>query len=466
MRKIIIAESQAKTLIKILKEQNEGEYYELTGKQYEELLKLASYNSKVTGIKKFGGKPLYIVGDVNLSDTPIKSLGNVAVITGRLNINSTQISSLGNTVVKGYVTDYRTPMEAMRIRREELAKLADADEKRQDNEWGLDNPDIDDEGLAANALFDYLVYQNELNEMDEDTKNEIQEKKKRYDEIQERYAEIKDTATPEELEELEEEGVDVLNEIEELQEGVADVYYVIPSSYRPYGTLYSFEVVGLRNQEYYVGYWDDVYEAAVENQEQLIDDIGVDGINRYLIEDNLDKEQIRDEMREYYYNDISENPEIYFNENDYQLTDEQEERKEQLENYINEMEELKSQKQEELEGTEDEDEIADLESEIEEIEENIEKAQDEFDSIEPDTEPTDDMIEEKVEYYVRRRDPKDWLEELGMDLKEYVDIKGVAKDIVDSDGIGVLSSYDGGYDEETVTTADGKKHSFVILRMN
>ena len=76
------------------------------------------------------------------------------------------------------------------------------------------------------------------------------------------------------------------------------------------------------------------------------------------------------------------------------------------------------------------------------------------------------MIDEKVEYYVRRRDPKDWLEELGMDLKEYVDIKGVAKDIVDSDGIGTLSSYDGGYDEETVTTADGKKHSFVILRMN
>jgi hypothetical protein len=152
MRKIIIAESQAKTLIKILKEQNEGEYY---------------------------------------------------------------------TVVKGYVTDYRTPMEAMRIRREELAKLADADEKRQDNEWGLDNPDIDDEGLAANALFDYLVYQNELNEMDEDTKNEIQEKKKRYDEIQERYAEIKDTATPEELEELEDEGIDILNEIEELQEGAS-----------------------------------------------------------------------------------------------------------------------------------------------------------------------------------------------------------------------------------------------------
>ena len=39
-------------------------------------------------------------------------------------------------------------------------------------------------------------------------------------------------------------------------------------------------------------------------------------------------------------------------------------------------------------------------------------------------------------------------------------------DIVDIDGIGVLASYDGRYDEVTVTTADGKKHSFVVMRMN
>jgi hypothetical protein len=157
MRKIIIAESQAKTLIKILKEQNEGDYYELTGKQYEELLKLASYNSKVTGIKKFGGKPLYIVGDVNLSNTPTTSLGNVAVITGSLNISYTQISDISKTDVKGYVSDYGTPMEKMRIRREELKKEAEADERREDGEWDLDNPNIDDEGLAANALFQHLV---------------------------------------------------------------------------------------------------------------------------------------------------------------------------------------------------------------------------------------------------------------------------------------------------------------------
>jgi predicted nucleic acid-binding Zn-ribbon protein len=342
--------------------------------------------------------------------------------------------------------------------------LADADERRQDGEWDLDNPKIDDEGLAANALFDYLVGEGDLNEMDENTKNEIKAKNEEIERLVEEGQGLE--MDSEEREEIYDRITDLQNEIEELQEGIADVYYLIPQSYRSYGDLNNFEVIGLRGQEYTVGYWDDVYEAAIENQEQLIEDIGIDGINQYLIEDNLDKDQIRDEMRDWYYDDVRENPDIYFDEDDYELTTEQEERQEQLENYINEMEELKSQKQEELEGTEDEDEIADLESEIEEIEDNIEKAQEELDGIEPDTEPSEEMIDEKVESIVRRTDPVDWLKELGRDLKEYVDIKGVATDIVDSDGLGVMASYDGRYDEQTVTTPDGKKYTFVIMRMN
>lgn len=450
MKKIIIAESQAKNLIKILKEQNEGEYYEMTGKQYEELLKLASYNSKVTGIKKFGGKPLYVVGDVNLSGTPIKDLGNVAVITGRLNISSTQISSLGNTIVKGYVSDYNTPIEKMRIRREELAKLADADERRQDGEWDLDNPKIDDEGLAANALFDYLVYKGDLDEMDEETKNEIKTKKEEIERLIEEGKGL--DMDSEEREEIYDRITDLQNEIEELQEGVADVYYLIPQSYRSYGDLNNFEVIGLRGQEYVVGYWDDVYEAAVENQEQLIEDIGIDGISRGLIEDNIDKGRVREYMEEFYRDDITDNPEVYFDDDDYQLTDEQEERKERLEIEIEGL-------REKLENTENEDEIADLETEIGGF-------QEELDSIEPDTEPTDDMIDEKVDYYIRNTDEIDWLKEMGYELNDWVNLKGVARDIVDSDGLGVMASYDGNYDERTVTTPDGKKYTFVIMRMN
>lgn len=463
MKKIIIAESQVKNLIKILKEQDD-DYYYISPKELINLLELASYSTALLKPKNFEGKNLYVQGDLNLSGAPLKSLGNIAYINGNLNISNTSISDLGITKVKGYVTDYNTPIEKMRIRSEELAKLADADERRQDGEWDLDNPRIDDEGLAANALFDYLVGEGDLNEMDENTKNEIKAKNEEIERLVEEGKGLE--MDSEEREEIYDRITDLQNEIEELQEDVADVYYLIPQSYRSYGDLNNFEVIGLRGQEYIVGYWDDVYEAAIENQEQLIEDIGIDGINQYLIEDNLDKDQIRDEMRDWYYDDVRENPDIYFDEDDYELTTEQEERKEQLENYINEMEELKSQKQEELEGTEDEDEIADLESEIEEIEDNIEKAQEELDGIEPDTEPSEEMIDEKVESIVRRTDPVDWLKELGRDLKEYVDIKGVATDIVDSDGLGVMASYDGRYDEQTVTTPDGKKYTFVIMRMN
>jgi predicted nuclease with TOPRIM domain len=112
-----------------------------------------------------------------------------------------------------------------------------------------------------------------------------------------------------------------------------------------------------------------------------------------------------------------------------------------------------------LENTQEEDEINDLEQQIDEL-------QDELDSIVPDDEPTEEMIERKVERYTRLRDEKDWLEELGRDLKEYVDMRKVAEDIVDHDGIGAMSSYDGKYDEVYITGPDGTRHNFVIVRTN
>jgi hypothetical protein len=485
MRKIIIDSKQFQNLVKVLKEQDESQYYKISPEEYLELLKFASYNPKVTGIKKFGGKPLYITGklkltgsdnnmtslgnvavvdgDLDVSGVPLKTLGNVKVI-GYLNISNTNISNLDGVYVKGWVHDYGTPIAAMRIRREELKKMGEAESRREDNDWGLDNPKIDMEGLAANALFNHLVNKGDLTEMGEETKKELKSKLEEYEEIQYRYKSIKDTASKEELESLEDESIDLLNEIEELKEQGADVYNIFPSMYGSYNNVYNFEVLGLRGEEYLVGLYDDMYKAAIENQEQLLDDVGLEGLSSWLIEDNLDKQQIRDEMEEWYRDDITENPEVYFNPQDFELTDEQEERKEQLENYIFQMEDLKTEKEEELENIEDEDIITNLERQIEEIEENIEKAQDELDSIVPDEEPTEEMIEKMVRKMVRGRDEKDWLKELGRDLKEYVDMKSVARDIVDHDGIGALSSYDGDYHEVYITGPDGTRHNFVIIR--
>jgi hypothetical protein len=465
MRKNILENKIVKRIINLLKEQDE-EYYKISPKELLSMLELASYSSAVLKPKLFGGKKLYVTGNLDLSGKPIKTLGNIAYIDGTLDISNTNISSLEGVEVKGWVSDYGTPLDAMRIRREELKKLADAESRREDNEWGLDNPDIDMEGLAANVLFNHLVEEGDLTEMDEETKNEIKSKMEEYEEIQYRYKSIKDTASKEELESLEEESIDLLNEIERLKEEGTDVYSIIPSTYRSYNNVYNFEVIGLKGQEYLVGLYDDMYEAAIENTEQLLDDVGTEGLSKSLLENNLDRKQIRDEMEEFYEDDIRENPEIYFNPNDYELTDEQEERKEQLENYIYQMEDLKTEKKEELENTEDEDIITNLEREIEEIEENIEKAQDELDSIVPDEEPTEEMIEKMVSKMVRGRDEEDWLEELGRDLKYYVNMRGVAEDIVDIDGIGTMSGYNSSYEDVYIMGPDGTKHNFVIVRTN
>ena len=449
---------------RLINEQDD-EYYYITPQELIDVLELGSYSSGVLKPRNFDGKRLYVQGKLDLGGKPIKTLGNIAYVDGDLNIQNTNITDLGSTLVKGYVWDTGSPREKIRTRREELAKLSEADDRRNDGEWDLDNPNIDEEGLAANALFGHLVGENELTEMDDETKEQIKTKKEQYEEIQDRYSEIKDTASTEELDELEQEGVDLLNEIEDLQENVADVYYIMPQKYKPYGRLYSFEVVGMRDREYYVGTWDDMYESAIDNQLDLLYDIGLDSLNQ-LVEDNIDKSSVREYIEEFYESDIRDNPEVYFDEDDFELTEEQEERKEQLENYINEMEDLKTEKEEELEGTEDEDEITDLERKIEEIESNIESAQEELDSIEPDTEPTDDMIQDKINYYVRNTDEVYWLKEMGHDLSNWVDMRGVATDIVDSDGIGVLSGYNSDYDEYMVTTSDGKRHRFVIVRQN
>ena len=471
MRKIIIDSKQFQKLVKVLKEQDESQYYKISPEEYLELLKFASYNPKVTGIKKFGGKPLYITGklkltgsdnnmtslgnvavvdgDLDVSGVPIQTLGNVKVI-GSLNISNTKIPNLKGVYVKGRVHDWGSPMWTMRVRREELRKMAEADLRREDGDWDLTNPRIDEEGLQANALFKYLVDEGDLEKMSEETTAEIKSKMEEYEDIQYRYKSMKGTASEEELESLEERTIELLNEIEELKSEGGDVYSLVPTGYQPYNKVYAFEVVGLKGREYMVGLYDDMYEAAVENQEQLLDDVGLEGLSSWLIEDNLDKEQIRREMEEFYEDDIRENPEVYFNPQDFELTDEQEERKEQLENQISDL-------KEQLENTQEEDEINDLEQQIDEL-------QDELDSIVPDDEPTEEMIERKVERYTRLRDEKDWLEELGRDLKEYVDMRKVAEDIVDHDGIGVMSSYDGKYDEVYITGHDGTRHNFVIIR--
>jgi predicted nuclease with TOPRIM domain len=129
------------------------------------------------------------------------------------------------------------------------------------------------------------------------------------------------------------------------------------------------------------------------------------------------------------------------------------------------MEQLKSDTEDEQSDLEDSDsdEYYELDEKIKEIESNIETAQEELDEIEPDKEPTQDMIDRKVDDFLDdvKNDYAAKLDEFGMDISDYVDKDALAQAYVDSDGIGIMNGYDNTY--ETTYVND---ETYVVMRTN
>jgi hypothetical protein len=185
-----------------------------------------------------------------------------------------------------------------------------------------------------------------------------------------------------------------------------------------------------------------------------IDDVGADGFSESFIEDYLDVDAIVNMAEEDYEYQVRDYPEGYFSDEDFELTPEQERRIEELETQIENLE----QEQNELDtDREDYDEL------YEDFQNHIDALQEELDNIEVDTEPTEEMIENKVYELVRdvKRDPLDYLKNYGLNFKEYIDEDALAQGLVDSDGWGIMNSYDGQYDTEEVNGV-----TYYIMRVN
>ena len=76
----------------------------------------------------------------------------------------------------------------------------------------------------------------------------------------------------------------------------------------------------------------------------------------------------------------------------------------------------------------------------------------EIEDMVPEGEVTTQMVEDKVEELVSEKmaDPKASLDELGADISNYIDMDALARGLVESDGYGIMGSYDGSYDVEKV----------------
>ena len=451
-RKLRLTESELYKVIKQIIKETEDEYYRISPEDYLDVMRYASYNGNVfRKMKQYGGKPLYITGDLDLGGKDVRDIGPIAYVDGSLDIRNTKVGDLGGLQVKKYISDGGSPRERIRERQELNAKLGEQESLRDSDEWALEQGD--ETGEKAHALFDNLVNNGEIEQLSDEEKEKLTILRRKLQDLEQEYEGIDDN--DERAYELQEIIDETQTEIEELEENNADVYMMYASRYTHYG-LQQFEVLipGFKDREYTVGTDEEMDEAALQYAVSYIDDVGADGFSESFIEDYLDVDSIVNMAEEDYDYQVRENPESYFSDSDYELTDEQEERKDELETMIYDLEQQK------LELDSDDENYYDYE---EDLDNQIEALQEELDNIEVDTEPTEDMIDNMVESLVRdvRRDPLDYLKNYGLDFKEYVDEDALAQGLVDSDGWGIMNSYDGQYDTEEVNGV-----TYYIMRIN
>jgi len=452
-KKLILTESELYKVIKRIVEQTEDEYYRISPEDYLDMMQYASYNGNVfRKMKQYGGKPLYITGDLDLSGKDVTDVGPIAYVDGYLDIRNSNISDLGDLRVKRYISDSGTPRERIREKQELDGKLSDQELLRDSDEWALEQGD--ETGEKAHALFDNLVNVGEIEPLSDDDKEKLIILRRKLQDLEREYEQLDDN--DDRVSEVQEAIDETQSEIEELEENDVDVYMIYPSPrYSHYG-LQQFEVLipGFKDKEYTVGTEEEMDAAALQYSKNYIDDVGVEGFNESFVEDYLDVDAIVSMAEEDYDYQIRDYPQGYFRDEDFELTYEQEERKDELETMIYDLE----QEQSELDtDREDYDEL------YEDFQNHIDALQEELDSIEVDTEPTEEMIENKVEEYVRdvRRDPLDYLKNLGYNIKDYIDEDELAQGLVDSDGWGVMNGYDGQYDSEDVNGV-----TYYIMRTN
>ena len=336
-------------------------------------------------------------------------------------------------------------LENLRIQREQRLKREAAQERREEGEWSGRYEDMDDEGLRANALLNWIDSYESVEVMTSEDRAAITRLELEIDRLDQEYDNAEDPE-PDLLDQKSE----LEDELEELRNKI-DVYNIIRTG--DFYSLGEFEVIdsGLSDRRYAVGDEDDMEKSAYDYLDNLIDDIGFEGFNKGFAMGYLDNEAIADYAEEMYDYDVRESPESYFDEEEKQLSDRQEEDIRVARLFIERAEEQISMLENQMDGDNDDD----IQEKIDELNELIESHQDEITEIEenPDGEYPEDLIEDKVRSLVSdvRYDPEDFMESYGLEWDKFIDRDDFIQGVIDADGYGqTLNSYDGSADEVKV----------------
>lgn len=229
-------------------------------------------------------------------------------------------------------------------------------------------------------------------------------------------------------------------------------------------TQFKVETSG-RDATYAVGNYEETQESAEQSVENLLDDVGYEGFREGFVWQFVDEDRVLSAIREDAEWRVYDNPESYLSDSDRVISDEQKQKiayyKERIEFYRKNIEKFETLRDE----IEDEDEISNIESRIEDLTEVIEGYDEEIVDIEenPEGEFTETAKEEYVEDMVNdaERNLEYHMREYGFEISDYVDRDKFIQGVIDEDGFGVISSYDGDYDE---TKFNGE--TFYIIRVD
>lgn len=327
--------------------------------------------------------------------------------------------------------------------------------RREKNVWSLDNSEISEEGLKANALFKFLVENADIVALTDDDKNEKQKLGKTLESLENQLSEKNANEI------LINQQIEQVTQELSIYDTYLDVYDMLPAD--NHLKLDQFVVNG-ESTSYAVGDQDQMSYSAVEYVENLLDDIGYDGFDQNFVERFLDEDDVVDYFREMYSERVNSDPEDFLSDDMRQITQSQnslvnfkDEKisslKDEVEKFSELLIKIKSDKQKQqlnFKITEIENFITDLETEITEIRENPEG-----DFLDDDIENVIDTLLEDVV-----SNPANSLLEFDLPLGNFIERDKFIEGVIESDGYEILSNYNG-----EVNEGSAKGNWYYIIRV-
>jgi len=337
----------------------------------------------------------------------------------------------------------RKRLQRIEQQRIENGLIDEANERRDNDEWSMDNLSEGDTGSCAHALFNFLISEGTIEAKTPEDKSEITRIQNEIDRLQAEYDNDEEVRG------------DLLDEISELEDELTeldakiDVYDILPIGDYILKEFTTTEFQG----RWKVGDSDNTERAAVLYVKDMIGDMGYDGYNESFVMEHFDDDSFRVYLKDFFEEDVYNNPEVYLNDSDKELSRSQEARIVELKQMVSNLESERDSLDDEDEDYSDEydrmgDEIDEANNEIEEIENDPDGEYDEY--------KLDSIVADKISEH--RYDAKDFYDNFlgGNDFSEwatsngFIDEDDFAQAVVDADGYGtILNNYDGS--EESVS---------------